>query len=177
MPNPVPSVPVTSTAKSAVDPRLRLGPFFVLVCGLLLMLGGALLYWLEPGSAPLVAAESVSQEAAASRAVDRARKREAQERAEFERKTAEEAGERARRVALLADAAAEAEARRQREEMGRRQAEAQAARSAAAESEQAWNRFYRPSERCRSPEGATSVECVNEYVKARREFASRRVAP
>lgn len=140
------------------------------------MLGGALLYWLEPGpdgkAAPAQVASEMA-EAAAARALERMRQREAEERAALERRAAEEAAERARRTALQADAAAEAEARRQREELARQQAAADEIRRAAAESEDAWKRFYRPSERCRTPDSATSVECVNEYVKARRAFAAR----
>lgn len=157
--------------------RPGIGPYFALACGLLLMAGGALLYWLEPGPAgrPAAPAPMTAElaEAAAARALERTRRREAEERAALEAKAAEESAERARRTALQADAAAEAEARRQREELARQHVAAEEARRAAAEAESAWKRFYRPSERCRTPEGATSVECVNEYVKARREFAAR----
>lgn len=156
--------------------RQEIGPFFALFCGLLLMLGGATIYWLEPPPPSLAAPERVSAEAAeaaAAMAVERARRREALARAELERKAAEEAAERARRTALLADAAAEAEARRQREELANNQAAAAKARRVTEESEDAWKRFYRPSERCRTPEGAASVECANEYVKARRAFGAR----
>lgn len=170
---------MTATTPTTASPRPGISPFFALLCGLVLMLGGAAVYWLEPAPVSKVAAEKAAAEvaeAAAARALERARKREAAERAEMQRLAAEEAAERARRIALQADAAAEAEARRQREELAQRQAAAEQARRAAADAEEAWKRFYRPSERCRSPEGATSVECVNEYVKARREFASRAVA-
>lgn len=154
----------------------EIGPFFALFCGLLLMLGGALIYWLEPASRPLAAPDKITAEAAegaAAMAVERARRREALARAEFERKAAEDAAERARRAALLADAAAEADARRQREELARQQVAAREARRSAEASEDAWRSFYRPSERCRTPEGAASIECANEYVRARREFGAR----
>lgn len=172
-------IAVTAPKPKSAAPRPRIGPLFALLSGLVLMLGGATMYWLEPAPVSKLAAEKMAAaeaEAAAARALERARKREAAERAELQRQAAEEAAERARRIALQADAAAEAEARRQREELAQRQAAAEQARRAAADTEEAWKRFYRPSERCRSPDGATSVECVNEYVKARREFASRSVA-
>ena len=155
-----------------------IGPFFALACGLVMMLGGAALYWLEPASASKPTVTGIAAENAgttSARALERARSREAQERAEFERKVAEENAERARRAALQADAAAEAAASKQREELARRQSEAEEARRASAESEAAWKRFYQPSERCRTPEEATSVECVNEHIRARREFAARAI--
>lgn len=142
------------------------------------MLGAALLYVLEPSSTTRRDTDAAAEatEAASARALERARKREAEQRAELERKGAEEAAERARRAELQADAAAESAAQRQREELAQRRAAAEEARRNAADSEAAWKRFYQPSERCRSPEGATSVECVNEYIKARREFAARPVS-
>jgi hypothetical protein len=163
---------------SAASARPRLGPFFALLCGLLLMFGAAVLYLLEPGPPAQRDAEAQAAEAAAAsavRALERTRQREAEQRADFERAAVEQAAERARRNALQADAIAEAEARRQREDLARKQAAADESRRAKTEHEEAWKRFYRPSERCSSPEGATSVECVNEFVKARREFAARNV--
>lgn len=163
---------------AAVAPPARhwnISPLFSLGCGVALMLGSGLVYWLEPGPAQTTTV-TVPSEASAARTLQRAREREAQARAEFERQAAQEAEERARRAALLADGQSEAEARKQREEMARRQAAMAAAHRAAAETEDAWNRFYKPSERCRDPAAATSVECVNEYVKAKREFQVRQAA-
>jgi hypothetical protein len=159
--------------------RPTVHPLFIIGCGLALMLGAALVYWLEPG--PMAAAESPqltreAAEAAAARSLQRAREREAAARAEMERRAAEEAADRARRAALLADAAAESEARKQREEFARQQAAAEQARRATADTEDAWKRFYQPSAACREAQSAATVECVNEFVKAKREFQARQAA-
>ena len=44
---------------------------------------------------------------------------------------------------------------------------------AAAESEDAWQRFYKPSAACADPATSASVECVNAFIRAKREFAAR----
>jgi hypothetical protein len=153
-------------------------PLFAVACGVALTLGGALVYWLEPGPASRQAPPDKVEfsEAAAARALQRARDREADARAEQERRAAEDAVERRRQVVLEVDGAAVAEARKQRAELARRQAEAADAQRAAADAEDAWNRFYKPSTNCRDPSAATTVECVNEYVRAKREFQARGLA-
>ena len=80
------------------------------------MLGGALVYWLEPAPAVLqVPPEKASvTEGSTSRSLQRVLEREAQARAEQARRDAEEAAERARRSRLEIDGAAVAEARNQR---------------------------------------------------------------
>ena len=142
------------------------------------MLGGALVYWLEPGPATGKAQveQVVVSQTTAARALQRARDREADARAEQERRAAEEVAERARRATLELDGAAVAEARRQREELARRQAEAAESQRAAVATEEAWDRFYRPSANCRDPANAATIECVNEFVRAKREFQARGVA-
>lgn len=153
----------------------RVSPLCSLACGLLLMAGGGLLYWLErdpPVPVPTAADEAAAAEMASARALRRMREREARARAEMEQKEAEE---RAKRT-LLVDGPREAEARNQREEFARRQAAAAEAQRAEVETEEAWKRFYKPSAECRDPAASTRIECVNEYVKAKREFQARLVA-
>jgi hypothetical protein len=165
---------LAATAKHL--PAIRVRPLMWLACGLALMLGGALVYQFEPRQDERQAAEAAQRaaaEAASMRALQRAREREAQARAEHERQAAEEAAERRRRSELEADAAVEAAARRQREELAQKRLEAEMARKAATDSEDAWKRFYRPSERCADSANSATVECVNEYVKARRDFQTR----
>jgi len=146
-----------------------------IACGIALMLVGGFIQTLEPG--PAVVTDDAH--AAASRAtairLQKAREREAVARAEQERVAAEEAAERARREVATADSASEARARAEREEATRRQTAIDEARRSATDSEEAWKRFYKPSANCRDPSAAT-VECVNEYVKAKREFSSRPTA-
>jgi hypothetical protein len=43
----------------------------------------------------------------------------------------------------------------------------------AARKEAAWKDFFRRSPRCAIEENQTSVECVNEYIRTRRDFDSR----
>jgi len=141
-----------------------------------MILGGALLSWMEleaRNAAQLAEEQRVAADRAAALSLKRTREREAQARAEQERLAAAEAAERARRASLLADAATEAEARRQREELARRQVEVQKEAQSAEVSEDAWKRFFKPSEPCRDPAAATAIECVNEYIKAKREFQAR----
>jgi hypothetical protein len=150
-------------------------PLCSLACGLLLMAGGGLLYVLErdpPAHVPTAADEAAAAEMASARALQRVREREARARAEMERKEAEE---RARRT-LLVDGPRESEARNQREEFARRQAASVEAQRAEVETEEAWKRFYKPSAECRDPAASTRIECVNEYVKAKRDFQARMVA-
>lgn len=175
LPSPTAAPPSDSRVRSRTT---RISPLFSAVCGMVLMLGGALVYWLEPGPATGKAQmeQPAVSEATAARALQRARDREADARAERERRAAEEAAERSRRATLEVDGAAVAEARRQREELARRQAEAAESQRAAVATEEAWNRFYRPSASCRDPANSATVECVNEYVRAKREFQARGVA-
>jgi hypothetical protein len=170
-----------ANAPSAVANERRasvLSPVFSLGCGVALMLGGALVYWLEPAPAVLqVPPEKASvPEGSASRSLQRVLEREAQARAEQARRDAEDAAERARRSRLEIDGAAVAEARNQRAELARRQAEALEMQRMAAETEDGWKRFYKPSAACSDSSAAATVECVNEYVKAKREFQSRMAA-
>jgi len=165
-----------ATTTVAHKPRtIHMRPLFSFACGLALMLGGALVYWLEPAptARPTTVVDRESAEAASARALARAREREAQARAELERQAAEEAAERRRRAMIEADAASEAAARRQREELAQHRAEVERTKRATDESEDAWKRFYRPSANCREAASTATMECVNEYVKARREFQAR----
>lgn len=157
-------------------PRRVFNPLVIIGFGLVLIAGGAILSWAEM-EARRAAQSAEEQRAAADRAaalsLKRTREREAKARAEQERIAAEEAAERARRASLLADAATEAQARQQRDEIARREAEAKKATQSTEATEDAWQRFFRPSEPCRDPAAATAVACVNEYIKAKREFQSR----
>ena len=158
-------------------------PFLVIACGLALLLGAFFMQWLESAgsgaeASAAIAAATAQAHAAAARA--KAAKstyaeREAQERAEQERIAAEEAAEKSKRASLLADAEVEARARAEREEMARRRAVVELAQRTATEAEEAWKRFYKPSAACKDSNSAT-VECVNEYVKAKREFEVRRAS-
>jgi hypothetical protein len=167
----------SQAALATLTQRHRLSPNFFISCGLVLLIGAALMYWLEPGSTSGTKADLAAAAAEASRrqaaSVQAAREREALARAAYERQAAEEAAERARREAMFADAASEEKARAEREELARRQAAVDAAHRSAMETEEAWKRFYRPSAACSDPSRSATVECVNEYVKAKREFASR----
>jgi hypothetical protein len=78
------------------------------------------------------------------------------------------------------DVAAQAQARAEREraeraEAQRRAIEAENTRIAAAQEqeqrrERAWNRFYRPSEFCANPDNRATMQCANEYARAKKEF-------
>jgi hypothetical protein len=164
-------------ARTAADARRSSGvsPLFLFACGVVLAAAGTLFYWLEQepkAHVPTAADEVAAAEAAAARRMQKMRKREAQARAEMERKEAEQRAQRA----LLADGPTEAAAKKEREEFARRQAAAIDAQRTAAETEAAWQRFYKPSPECRDAASATRVECVNEYVKAKRDFQAGLVA-
>lgn len=140
------------------------------------MMGAGLVYRFEPKSASKAAAVSTEiqdSEAANARALQRAREREAQERLQQEQAAADAAAERAHRAQVLADAASEARARTQREELARQRAVVAEAERAAAQSEEAWKRFYKPSAECQDQAAVARVECVNEYIKAKRAFQAR----
>ncbi len=157
--------------------------FVVIGCGLALLLGAFAMQWLESAGSNAETSATIAAAAAQARAAAARAKpaqptyaeREAQDRAEQERIAAEEAAEKSRRASLLADAEVEARARAEREEMARKRAAVELAQRAATESEEAWKRFYKPSAACKESSSAT-VECVNEYVKAKREFEVRRAA-
>ena len=157
--------------------------FVVIGCGLALLLGAFAMQWLESAGSNAETSATIAAAAAQARAAAARAKpaqptyaqREAQDRAEQERFAAEEAAEKSRRASLLADAEVEARARAEREEMARKRAAVELAQRAATESEEAWKRFYKPSAACKESSSAT-VECVNEYVKAKREFEVRRAA-
>jgi hypothetical protein len=155
---------------------LTFSPLFFFACALLLAGGGALMAQFEQGPtvpARTAADEAASLQQASARALQRLREREAKARAEMERKDAEE---RARRAALLADGPTEAAAKKERDELAKRQAATADAQRTAAATEEAWQRFYKPSAECRDPAAATRVDCVNEYVKAKRDFQAHLVA-
>ena len=165
-------------AKSANRPLSapKVSPLFFFTCAIVLALGGTLFYWLEKDPAviqPTVADEAAAAQAASARALQRLREREAKARTEMERKEAEE---RAQRAAVMASGAAEAAAKKEREEIALRTAESAKAQRSATETEEAWKRFYKPSSECRDPAASTRVECVNEFVKAKREFQASLVA-
>jgi hypothetical protein len=161
--------------------RPRTHPVFFVACGLVLMMGAGLVFWLEPGSGPGIGSHDVALTSASApsarpirtASVEQIREREAKARAEQERLAAEEAAEKARRAIVSADDAEEAKARAQRDELARRQAAVEQARRAEVDVEEAWNRFFKPSAACKDPSAGATVECANEYVKAKREFSAR----
>ena len=157
-------------------PGRNLGPIIVVGCGIVLIVGGVLVQSMDL-EARRAAQGAEEQRAAADRAatlrLELTREREAMARAQQQRLAAEEAAERARRAGMVADAATEAQARQQREEIARRQAEAQKTRKSAEDFEEEWKRFYRPTGPCRDPAMATAIDCVNEYIRAKREFQAR----
>ncbi|HOX90734.1 MAG TPA: hypothetical protein P5163_19610 [Rubrivivax sp.] len=51
-----------------------------------------------------------------------------------------------------------------------RAAEAQAA---ADRREAAWNRYYKPSAPCQNPDNRATMDCINEHIRAKREFEKR----
>ena len=162
-------------AAAPPNPFARIHPFLVIGCGVVMILCGGMLDWLEPGllagkgSDSPVASVPAAQPLSASKIAER----EAKARAEQQQLEAQQAAIEAERRALLVDGATEAKAKSEREEMASRQAAVAKAHKATLESEEAWNRFYKPSENCRDPSAATTIECVNAYIKAKREFASR----
>ena len=173
-----------AAAPRAAAPRERVNPFLVIGCGLTLLVAGFTLQWLErvedrearaASLAVLQAREATIREQHAGQRKAYA-EREAQARAEQERIAAEEAAEKARKASLLADAESEAKARAEREEMARRSAAVEAAHRAADENEDAWKRFYKPSPSCKDSANSATIECVNEFVKAKREFEYRRAS-
>lgn len=166
-------------ATAVTRQRQQISPLFCIGCGIALIIGAGVMYWLEPGATDRMSENSpLASELASARrtsALAKAREREARAREEQERQAAEEAAERARRASLMADGSSEVQARNQREEMTRRQAAVEEAHRAAAQAEDAWKRFYKPSTACRDQAAGATVECVNEYVRAKREFESRQV--
>jgi hypothetical protein len=172
-------------ARAASKPPRRglpsVSPRLLLAAGALLIVGGAVLAEFEtieatppPTPEQLAAQQAAQLQRAQQIALQRAREREAAERALADRRAAEEAAEKARRAEVMVDSTAEALARAQREEIARKQAAIHAAQQAAQESEAAWKRFYQPSAGCRDPAASSTVECINEFVKAKRAFEEQR---
>lgn len=173
-----------AAATRAKAKRERVNPFLVIGCGLALLVAAFTLQWFENNEdreartaalAAVQAREAAIREQQASQRKAYA-EREAQARAEQERIAAEEAAEKARKASLLADAESEAKARAEREEMARRSAAVEAAHRAAEQNEDAWKRFYKPSASCKDSANSATIECVNEFVKAKREFEYRRAS-
>ena len=100
----------------------------------------------------------------------------AKARAEQEQQAKQKAALDEARLATRADPASEAKAQSEREQSARRQAAIDEAHRAATEAEDAWKRFYKPSATCKNPDARATVECVNEYIKAKREFESTRTS-
>ena len=180
------AVAATSRAPDArvAAKRERVNPYLVIGCGLTLAIAAFALQWLENNEsretrvaelAAVQAREAAIREQRAGQRKTYA-EREAQARAEQERIAAEEAAEKARKASLLADAESEAKARAEREEMARRSAAVEAAHKAAEQNEDAWKKFYKPSAACKDSANSATIECVNEFVKAKREFEYRRAS-
>jgi len=158
-----------------------ISPAFCLGIGAVLIGAGVFIQWLEPGktlalnSPDIYAAERSAARAAAAEATAKKleRERRAKAAAELEQQEMERAAEEKARRALLVDGATEAKARSEREEMARKRAAVEEAHSAEAQAENAWKQFYKPSANCRDASASATVECVNEYIKAKREFQTR----
>jgi len=167
-----PTAAAISKPPAAVAIRVpKVNPLLVIGCGAVLIVGGEMVRWLDPDPASQVSAQS--RVVAPKVQPPSYQQREAQARAEQERLEAERvAAESAKRVAV-ADVPTEAKARTEQEEMASKRAAVNEAQRAAAENEQAWKRFYKPSAACADPATSASVECVNAFIRAKREFAER----
>jgi hypothetical protein len=176
----------------AFNPLQRISPLLCIGCGAVLITAGVFLHWLEagqafafssPSDAASIPASRLSEQTAGRKAAAEeaaARKAEAERKAkaaaELERLETEKAAAEKARRAMLADGATEAKARAEREELASRRAAVDEAHSAAIDAEEAWKRFYKPSATCRDAAASATVECVNEYIKAKREFEVRQTA-
>jgi hypothetical protein len=83
----------------------------------------------------------------------------------------------ARNQAVAAQLRAEQE-RAERAAAQRQAAEAEATRVAAASAEAerkeaAWQKFYLRSDFCKNPDNRTTIECANEYARAKKDFERR----
>lgn len=58
----------------------------------------------------------------------------------------------------------------ERQQIAARQAEVDAANREAAAKEVAWSRFYRPSKTCEPYDMRATMECANEYARAKKAF-------
>lgn len=168
-------------ATASLNHRKHIAAILWIVCGIALSIGTVLIFGRGSGPAfrnasPGIAVQQTSASPASSveaAVVERARDREAKARAELERQAAAEAAEKSRRALALADGVNETQARKEREEMALRRAAVEEAHRSAAETEGAWKRFYKPSAACSDPSAGATVECVNEYMRAKREFTAR----
>lgn len=170
-------------AAAASNPRKHVTPILCVAFGVALIVCGGFVRSLEASQEDMEAAAAAAKiaerqaraAAAQQAALDKAlAERKAKARAEQERLEAEIAAAEAARRATLADGASEAKAKAEREEAAKRQAAVAAVQRAAAETEEAWKRFYKPSTTCADPAGSASVECINAYIKAKREFEASR---
>lgn len=168
---------------AASKPRAqRISPALCIGFGTVLMLGAGLIHWwdasqeaAEAAIAASRAAERQAAQAAQQKALDKAlAEHKARVRAEQEKIEAQAAAAEAARRALMVDGPSEAKAKAEREEAASKQAAVTAVRRAEAETEEAWKRFYKPSTTCADPAASASVECVNAYIKAKREFEASR---
>jgi phage-related tail fiber protein len=87
------------------------------------------------------------------------------------------AQERARREAIAARERTETE-RAEQLVAQRRAIESENARIAAANAEElrrerAWAKFYVPSAQCKDPDNRATMQCANEYARAKKEFERR----
>ncbi len=176
--------PAKPTGKAAASKPLRerISPALCFGFGTMLMLSGGLIHWwdasqeaAEAALAASRAAQRQATQAAQQKALDKAlAEQKARARAEQEKIEAQAAAAEAARRALMVDGPSEAKAKAEREEAASKQAAVTAVRRAEAETEEAWKRFYKPSTTCADPAASASVECVNAYIKAKREFEASR---
>jgi hypothetical protein len=171
--------------------RERVSPLLVIGCGAMLMAVAGLIQWMgsthesalaspSRAAAPISSAPQRQQPSAITVAPSQAEldkanaERVAKARAEQEQQAKQKAALEEARLATRADPASEAKAQSEREQSAQRQAAVDEAHRAATEAEDAWKRFYKPSANCKNPDARATVECVNEYIKAKREFESSR---
>jgi len=129
------------------------GALALVVLGLLAVLGAVRWYQLQ---AVRTAIEQVGKttSAASQQMVERARAQaeEQARRAEAERAAKAAAQRQAHDAELARVAAAQAQAERR---------------------EKAWQSFYKPSAACRNPDNRATMDCINEHIRAKREFEKR----
>ncbi len=129
------------------------GVLALLVLGLMVALGAVRWYQLQTVRAAIEQVGKTTN-AASQQVLERARAQaEAQARRAEAERTAKAAAQRQAQEAELARVAA---------------AQAQADRR-----EKAWQSFYKPSPACRSPDNRATMDCINEHIRAKREFEKR----
>ncbi len=129
------------------------GALALVVLGLVAVLGAVRWYQLQTVRAAIEQVGKTTN-AASQQVLERARAQaeEQARRTEAERAAMAAAQRQAREAELARVAAAQAQADRQ---------------------EKAWQSFYKPPPPCRNPDNRTTMDCINEHIRAKREFEKR----